>query len=133
VLTEGVDHIGIAVRDIVKSLQFYKDVLNLSCSKTEHIPERNIKIALINAGNVTIELVEPVGPGNMAYNYLKEGEEGIIYHLAFKVGDMVTSLDYLRKKEVRLIDGQPAKGASGRKIILFDPKTTYSGLIEVIE
>ena len=55
----SVHHVGIAVASIDEALHFYGDKLGLSVCDHLDLPERQLKVAFIQAANVLIELLEP--------------------------------------------------------------------------
>ena len=57
---EKVDHIGIAVRNIEERITYYTETLGLKLLKMEEVESQQVKVAFIDAGNVKIELLEPM-------------------------------------------------------------------------
>lgn len=57
---ERVDHIGIAVRDLDERITYYTETLGLKLLKVEEVESQQVRVAFIDAGNVKIELLEPM-------------------------------------------------------------------------
>lgn len=57
---ERVDHIGIAVRDLNECITYYTETLGLKLLKVEEVESQQVRVAFIDAGNVKIELLEPM-------------------------------------------------------------------------
>ena len=54
-----VHHVGIAVPSIDDAMHFYGEKLGLSVVESVDMPERQLKVAFVQAANVLIELLEP--------------------------------------------------------------------------
>lgn len=57
---EKVDHIGIAVRDLDERITYYTETLGLKLLKVEEVESQQVRVAFIDAGNVKLELLEPM-------------------------------------------------------------------------
>ena len=127
-----IDHIGIAVNDLEKSLHIFKDVLGMKCSGEEEVKEQNVKVAFLPVGESEIELLESTSPDGNIAKYIEKKGEGI-HHIAFEVEDLDVMLKNLQKKGVRLIDKEPRYGAGGARIAFLHPKSTNGILVELCE
>lgn len=103
------EHIGIVVKDLERSVAFYRDILGLPL--IEQLEVRNLKLAFIKIGDTELELIE----GAQGY----EESDGIVNHLAFSVADVDEVLVHLRKHEVELIDDEPREIWGGCRIAFF--------------
>jgi methylmalonyl-CoA/ethylmalonyl-CoA epimerase len=126
----GLKHIGIAVNDINETLKVFEKTLGLKHEKTVTLDERKLKIALLELGEVQIELLEPMDKEGTIAKFLQNRGEGI-HHIAFKVTEIENTLAQLKKKGIMLIDETPRKGAEGGKIAFIHPKSTKNVLIEL--
>ena len=52
------DHIGIAVKNIEERLLIWQDLLGLKLQMIEEVPRHKVKVAVLNLGDVKIELLE---------------------------------------------------------------------------
>ncbi len=131
-MLKKIDHIGIAVKDIDKVLNLYKDIFGLELEKIEVVKDQKVKIAFLPIGSSKLELLEPIDSKNPLANYIeKKGES--IQHIAFSVNDIEKALEKLKQNGIKLIDETPRIGASGVKIAFIHPKSTYGVLIELCE
>lgn len=105
-----VAHIGIVVKDMDTSLEFYTTVLG--CELVESYQDERIHLEFLKAGQQTIELIQ------YQEDSVKERGAGIIDHLAFAVNDIEAAIDKLRQQQVTLLFDQP-KIVGGRKIMFF--------------
>ncbi|SFS55982.1 VOC family protein [Paenibacillus sp. BC26] len=88
-----IDHIAIAVWDIDASLPYYTDVLGLSLLEDEMLPSAGVRLAYLQAGNVMIQLVQPIGETAIR-KHLEEKGEGL-QHICFGVEDIPATLGSL--------------------------------------
>lgn len=131
-MIEKIDHIGIAVKDIKKSLELYQGVFGIKCIGEEVVDEQNVKTAFLPIGDTEIELLESTSDDGAIAKFIEKKGEGI-QHIAFKVDNIEESLKELKEKGIRLIDEKPRLGAGGAKIAFLHPKSTNGVLIEISE
>ena len=98
--TTTVTQIGLVVKDIEKSIDAYSSVLGLprpAVTITDvyekaltnyrgHPTPARAKLAFFNLGQVTLELIEPVGEPSTWKEVLEKNGEGF-HHIAFQVKD----------------------------------------------
>ncbi|WP_170007588.1 methylmalonyl-CoA epimerase [Bacillus fonticola] len=131
-MEKAMDHIGIAVHSIESALPFYRDMLGLPLLATETVDSQNVKVAFLQAGNVKLELLEPVRDTSPIAQFLKKRGEGI-HHVALRVSSLSERLQELKEKGVQLIDEQPKPGAGGANVAFLHPKQANKVLIELCE
>lgn len=130
---EGLDHIGVAVKDLDKAISFYQDVLGLKLEGTHTLSDRGVRVAFLSVGGEAhIELLEPLNSESAIAKFLSSHGEGI-HHLALKVNDIEASLQSLKRKGLTLIDETPKAGAEGKKIAFVHPKSTRGVLLELCQ
>lgn len=125
-----ISHIGIAVRQIIDSLPFYKEVLGL-----ESVPLNDsdgARIAGLAVGDSLVELLEADQPESPIAKFVAKRGPGI-HHICFSVDDLETTLARCRAKGVRLIDEKPRRGADGSLIAFLHPESTGGVLVELTE
>jgi methylmalonyl-CoA/ethylmalonyl-CoA epimerase len=129
----GVDHVGVAVKNLDEAVRVYTDVLGFRLEGIHAMPERKTKVAFLSSGGETrIELLEPLGIGSPVAKFLESRGEGI-HHMAVKVESIEATLETLRDKAVVLVDEKPRAGAEGSKIAFVHPKSTKGVLLELVE
>ena len=67
----------------------------------EEVESQQVKVAFIDAGNVKIELLEPMSERSAIHGFLEKRGEGI-HHVAFGVTGIRERMAELREKGVRL-------------------------------
>ena len=130
-----IEHIGIAVPDLQKAIDYYEKVLGLKCYKQEVVADQKVTTAFIKVGDTKIELLEATSPDSTIAKFIeKNGGRGGSHHLAFAVEDGVAeALQEAQDKGIQLIDKAPRKGADGLNIAFLHPKSTEAVLTELCE
>jgi methylmalonyl-CoA epimerase len=128
----GIDHIGVAIKDIKKGLEFYEGYLNLKISEPIDVPTQKVRVAFMQIGNTKLELIQPSGEDSPVHKFIQKKGEGI-HHICFLVDNIEEALIQLKEKEVKLIDQKPRIGATGKKIAFLHPEKSSGVLIELKE
>ncbi|HLO89851.1 MAG: methylmalonyl-CoA epimerase [Chloroflexota bacterium] len=127
-----IEHIGIAVKDLKESINYYETVLGLKCYAVEDVTDQKVKTAFFMVGQTKIELLESTDPEGPIGKFIEKKGEGI-HHIAFAVENLEGVLEETASKGVQLIDKQPRKGAEGMHIAFLHPKSTFGVLTEFCE
>jgi len=129
----GVDHIGVAVKNLDEAIRVYSDVLGFRLEGVHVLTERKVKVAFFSTGGETrIELLEPLGSDSPVAKFLENRGEGI-QHIAVRVKDIEAVLGELKAKGVMLVDEKPKIGVEGAKIAFVHPKSAKGVLLELVE
>lgn len=131
-IVQKVDHIGIAVKSIDESVEYYVHTLGLQLIAIEEVESQKVKVAFIDAGNVKIELLEPIGEEGPISSFLEKRGEGV-HHVAFGVKDIRSRMMELKEKGVLLLQEEPKPGAGGAEVAFLHPKSSYGVLYELCE
>jgi methylmalonyl-CoA epimerase len=127
-----IDHIGIAVKSIEESCKVYECILNTKLDHIIEMPDRNLKVMMIEIGKSEIELLQPLENNNKGVcNFLEKKGEGL-HHIAFQVDNFDETVESLKANGFRLI-GEPTIGVNGGRIIFLHPKCSNGTLIELCE
>lgn len=129
----GMDHVGVAVKNLDEAIKIYRDMLGFKLEGVHVLTERKIKTAFLSSeGETKVELLEPLGSESTIAKFLETRGEGI-HHLAVRVKNIDAVLEEFKKKGVTLIDEKPKMGAEGKKIAFVHPKSTKGVLLELCE
>jgi len=128
----GIEHVGIAQnQDSNKLSSFFEDILNMS-KKTEIVDEQKVLTEIFDTGSGKIELLSASDKDSVINKYLaKKGES--IHHIAILVDNLDAALNYLKLKNVKLINETPQKGADSMKIAFIHPHSTPGMLLELCQ
>jgi methylmalonyl-CoA epimerase len=129
----GVDHVGVAVRNLDEAVNVYRDILGFRLEGVHVLAERKVKVAFLSTGDKTrIELLEPLGSDSPVAKFLESRGEGV-QHIAVTVKNIDSVLAELKQKGVTLVDEKPRIGAEGAKIAFIHPKSARGVLLELCE
>lgn len=123
-------HVGIAVKDLKKSIDLFTTIVGSQPSHTEHVEDQHVNTAMFTFGESAIELLEPTSEKSSIAKFIEERGEGM-HHLSFSVDDIVAELARLKKAGFRLIDEHPRRGADNCLVAFLHPKATNGVLIEI--
>ena len=126
-----VDHVGIAVKNLDESVQFYES-LGFKATGYEVVAEQKVKVAFLPCGDSEIELLESTEPDGPIARFIEKNGPGI-QHIAIRVDDIEKALEELKAQEVRLIDQTPRYGAGNARIAFVHPKATGGVLLELTQ
>ena len=73
------NHVAIAVPDMEKASQFYKQVLGAKVSEKVPLPEHGVYTVFVELGNTKIELLHPLGENSPISNFLSKKPDGGIH------------------------------------------------------
>ena len=131
-MIKGIDHIGFAVRNLDEAKKFWVDTLGLTYLRTEEVPEQKVRVAVLAAGEATVELLEPTSTDSPVQKFLDKRGEGL-HHLAFATNKLAEHLQALKVAGIGLIDEEPRTGAGGAHIAFVHPKSAHGVLIELCD
>jgi methylmalonyl-CoA/ethylmalonyl-CoA epimerase len=129
---QKVDHVGIAVKSIDVSIDYYIHTLGLTLLAIEEVASQNVRVAFIDAGNIKLELLEPLGEDGPIAKFIEKRGEGV-HHIAFGVTDIRLRMVELREKGVQLLQEEPKQGAGGAEVAFLHPKSSFGVLYELCD
>lgn len=122
-----IDHIAIAVNDIEKCALFYKK-LGLKFIEKAVVKEEGVMIAFFSAGNVKVELIQPMEDNGVRKFIEKKGEG--MHHISFRVDDAQKEMEKL--SGIKFTSPKPLS-RHGRKVCFIHPSQSNGVLIELEE
>jgi methylmalonyl-CoA/ethylmalonyl-CoA epimerase len=130
-LEAKIDHIGIVVQDMEQALDAYQVALGLPLKEIVDVPDQQVRVAFLPAGESNIELVQPTTDDSGVARFLEKHGEGI-HHLCLEVKDIEAALQQLQDRGVPLIDRRPRPGAHGQ-VAFVHPKGMGGVLLELVQ
>ncbi len=131
-MIQGVNHIGIAVKDMAAAVAFFEKGLGLRPSGEEIVEDQFVRVVFFHVGGVKIELLESTSPDGPIGKYIAKKGPGL-HHLTLSTDGIDGDLDKMRSEGMRLIDNQSRAGAHGTKIAFVHPESTGGFLLELCE
>ena len=125
-----IEHIGIAVESLEKSIPVYEKLLNATCYKIEEVASEGVKTAFFKIGESKIELLEASNPASPIAKFIEKRGMGM-HHMAFDVSDIDAEISRLLQEDFVMIHQSPKDGADGKRIAFLHPKSTESVLVEL--
>ena len=122
------DHIGVAVPSIHESAATYESISGATSSAIEELPEQGVNVAFVGS----IELIEPRSSTGSVARFLTRRGPGI-HHIAYRVSDLLWTLQDLNTRGFQLIDEEPRLGAREHLVAFVHPKSTGGTLIELVQ
>jgi methylmalonyl-CoA epimerase len=129
-----IEHIGVVVKDLNKSLQRYTSLLDLKVEEIEEVKVENVvnRVAFLPIGETRIELVETTADTGIAAEFLKERGEGI-HHIALEVEDLESVFNDLRSNGVAFLWDRIIQGSRGSKVAFFKAEEFNGVYIELVQ
>jgi methylmalonyl-CoA/ethylmalonyl-CoA epimerase len=127
---ERIEHVGIAVRSLDRSIPIFERLLGVPCYKIEDVIDQRVRTAFFDVGGVKVELLEPIGNEGPLTAFLEARGEGV-HHLAFHVNSVTDAIHSLKSRGVRMLNSEGTPGADGLSIAFINPKSTGGLLVEV--
>ena len=128
----AIDHVGIAVDDLEAAIEHYRRTLGVKPILRERVADQGVEEVLFAAGGSYIQLLGALAPDTPVGRFLATNGPGI-HHVAYRVTDIATTLDQLRREQVRLIDEVPRRGSRNTLIAFVHPKSMGGVLVELVQ
>ena len=127
-----IEHIGIAVKDLGKSISLFEKLLNTECYKTEKVESENVTTAFFKKADTKIELLESLDPTGVIAKFIEKRGEGL-HHIAFEVEDIKAEMNRMKDEGFELLSHEPKKGADNKLVCFLHPKSTNGVLVELCQ
>lgn len=130
---DRLNHVGVATPSIQKSIETYRNVLGATAiGEPFDLHAQGVRVCFVDAPNMQIELIEPLGPDSPIVKFLERNPEGGQHHLCFEVEDIEAARAWYESKGVRVL-GPTRIGAHGTPIFFLHPKDMGGVLTEIME
>ena len=132
-----IDHVGIAVRDLAASIEFYEATFGLKVVARETHESQGVNEAMLvvtegPSGGSYVQLLEPLADDTPVGKFLARNGEGV-HHVGYGVTDVTAALSELAAKGIRLVDERPRHGSMGASIAFLHPKSVGGVLTELVQ
>jgi len=127
-----IHHVGIAVRDLEEALRFFSGQLGLEVAEEVVVEEHGMRAAWLEAGNLRIELMEPLGPEGPIARFLEKRGEGV-HHVALEVEDIASACEELRRAGAKLVYPEARVSRDGSLYNFVHPKSAHGVLLELVQ
>ncbi|MEN9908870.1 MAG: hypothetical protein RLZZ540_2019 [Bacteroidota bacterium] len=127
-----IDHIGIAVKDIVVSNALFEKLLGVPSYKQEEVESEGVLTSFFRSDTSKIELLAATHEDSVIAIFLEKKGEGI-HHIAFEVDNIEEEIQRLKKEGFCVLNEIPKKGADNKLVVFLHPKSTNGVLIELCQ
>jgi methylmalonyl-CoA/ethylmalonyl-CoA epimerase len=127
-----IEHIGIAVKDLINSSPLFEKLLNTQCYKTEEVESEKVKTAFFQTSVNKFELLEGTSIESPISKFIEKRGEGI-HHIALAVDNIVEEMERLKKEGFVLLNEIPKRGADNKLVCFIHPKSSNGVLIELCQ
>jgi methylmalonyl-CoA/ethylmalonyl-CoA epimerase len=144
-LLTRIDHVGIACRDLEKTVELYQKSFGLEVVSREVQEDQGVREAMLiceGSGLVAaspgvvaasyVQLMEPLGPDTPVGRFIARRGEGI-HHVGYAVDNVAEALAAIGSTGIRLIDERPRHGSMGASIAFLHPADLGRVLTELVQ
>ncbi len=132
----GVDHVGIAVRDLDEAIAWYADTFGLVATHVETNEREGVREAMLSApGDQTgaaVQLLAPNRPDSPISRFLDRNGPGV-QQLAYRVSDIDAVCADLRAKGIKVLYDESRPGTAGSRVNFVHPRDAGGVLVELVE
>ena len=101
-MIEKYDHVGMVVTNTEETLAVLSRLFGFKTVESLAQPEAGFKSMLISKSDVTLELLEPVGPQGIIQKFV-EKRGGGLHHISIRVSDLEEDMKRLRAEGVQFV------------------------------
>jgi len=127
-----IEHIGIAVSDILSANTTYAKLLGKEHYKTETVESEGVTTSFFTIGESKIELLQATNENSAIAKSIQKRGEGI-HHIAFAVEDIYKEIERLKTEGFQPISEAPKPGADNKLVFFFHPKSANGVLVELCQ
>jgi len=131
-MVNGIEHIGIAVKNIAEANILYEKLLGIAPYKQETVDSEQVTTSFFKAGDSKVELLEALSPTSAIAKYIEKRGEGL-HHVAFSVTDIKAEMERLQAAGFQLLSTEPKRGADNKWVCFVHPKSANGVLIELCQ
>lgn len=124
------DHVAILVKDTAEALTFYHDTLQLPVLLSEELDEVGVRLTHLDAGNIKLQLVEPLRDDHPLHAQLAERGEHF-HHLCWGVDDTREAMARLKDYNLQAKANEPHPAPRDGEAAFIEPTLTRGLLWEM--
>jgi methylmalonyl-CoA/ethylmalonyl-CoA epimerase len=141
-LLTRIDHVGIACRDLGRTVELYRATFGLEVVTMEVHEDQGVREAMLQVGTGPpgvgalgvgyVQLLEPLAPDTPVGKFIARRGEGI-HHIGYGVSDVTEALAAIGAAGIRLVDERPRHGSMGASIAFLHPADLSGALTELVQ
>ncbi len=127
------NHVGVATPSIAVSVAYYRDVMGATTiGEPFDLPAQGVRVCFVDAPNVQVELIEPLGDASPIHGFLARNPAGGQHHMCYEVPDIAEARAWFEGKGAKVL-GEPRIGAHGTPVFFVHPRDMNGVLTEIME
>jgi methylmalonyl-CoA/ethylmalonyl-CoA epimerase len=130
-MIEKLDHVGLAIQNTEEVAALLAKLFGFEIKESREEPQAGFKSTLISKEEVTLELIQPVGPQGMIQKFIEKRGAGL-HHISIRVDDLDAEMRRLKELGVQFASEEPAK-IDDTKVIFIHPRSASGLLVELIQ
>jgi len=131
-MLKGIGHIGIAVRDIEKTLTAIAALLQVPVPPIKDVPEKKARVALLQLGPIGLEFVQDDSEDGALGRFVRERGDGL-HHVCILSDQIEADVQALVARGVEMASVRPAVGLRGKKVAFAKPSAANGIVFEFSE
>jgi methylmalonyl-CoA/ethylmalonyl-CoA epimerase len=131
-MIKEIGHLGIAVKDIEKSLKALSQMIEFERPAIKEFPEKKMKCAVVETKGVALEFLQDDSDSGFLGRFRREKGDAI-HHFCLVSDNIEEDVDALKKRGVEMMDQKPRIGLRGKKIAMTLPSALNGITIELSE
>lgn len=131
-MIKGIEHLGIAVKDLGEAEELFEKLLGKSHYKRENVDSEDVEVSFLQTGESKLELLQGVTEDSAITKYINKKGEGL-QHVALAVDDIYGEIERLKEEGFTFLNEIPKSGADNKLICFLHPKTTNGVLVELCQ
>ena len=128
----GIEHIGIAVDDLNGISDIFGNLIGLELRSREKIDDQQVITDIYDTERGKLEFLKATDENSPIAQFIEKNGTGM-HHIALIVDDIEVALNFLKERNINLVDSKPRIGAEGYKIAFIHPGSTGGVLIELCQ
>jgi len=126
----GIEHVSFASPDAAMVMKFFEQ-FGLHLTYQEDLVKDGIRTCQLDAGNATIEIIEPLRADSSLQRFLDSRGPGI-HHVCFRVDNLEETIAQIQAAGLELVSTEPLVDGQGRRVFLH-PRSGYGVLMGLVE
>lgn len=128
----GFNHVSIVVPALDAAIRRLESTYGLKAGTPKVNEQQGVRLAWIDLGNASIELMEPLRADSPVGKFLERNPGGGIHHFCLNVDQLDAAAVALGERGARVLgDGKPQYNVHGDRIAFVHPKDFLGALVEL--
>lgn len=123
---------GIAVKNIDRTLAAFTKAFNLPKVDVLDVPEKQVKVAVLHLNGFSLEFLEEYASSGPLQKLVEE-RGNAIHHFCIETDNIKNEIKVLKSRGMKMLDPEPKKGLRGKRIAFVHPDSLDGLMVELSE